>query len=141
MRRFSQRSHLVTLNEINVTPLLDLAFVLLIIFIITTPLLEQGMNLKLPTKGGTPDRTIVKSDIKMVEINPQGLYMLDQKRVKGADELEKLLVAAYKANTNIVVHIRADENGKNKDLYEVINRCQRNGITRFSLRTEPPDKR
>ena len=41
MRRFSQRSQLVTLSEINITPLLDLAFVLLIIFVITTPLLEQ----------------------------------------------------------------------------------------------------
>ena len=57
MRRFSQRSHLVTLSEINITPLLDLAFVLLIIFIITTPLLEQGLELKLP-QGGTADRQL-----------------------------------------------------------------------------------
>ena len=56
MRRFSQRSALVTLSEINITPLLDLAFVLLIIFVITTPLLEQSINLKLP-KGGQPDQT------------------------------------------------------------------------------------
>ena len=131
----------MTLNEINVTPLLDLAFVLLIIFIITTPLLEQGMSLKLPTKGGRPDTRITRTDIRIVEISPQGTYLLDQKRVKNPDELEKLLVAAYKANTNTVVNIRADENGKNKDLYDVINRCQRNGITRFSLRTEPPEKR
>ena len=47
MRRFSQRSHLVTLSDINITPLLDLAFVLLIIFIITTPLLTQSIELKL----------------------------------------------------------------------------------------------
>ena len=44
MRRFSQRHSLVTLSDINITPLLDLAFVLLIIFVITTPLLEQGLN-------------------------------------------------------------------------------------------------
>ena len=41
MRRYSQRNSLTTLSEINVTPLLDLAFVLLIIFMITTPLLED----------------------------------------------------------------------------------------------------
>ena len=46
MRRFSQRNSLVTLSDINITPLLDLAFVLLIIFIITTPLLEQSLSLK-----------------------------------------------------------------------------------------------
>ena len=48
MRRFSQRNSLVTLSDINITPLLDIAFVLLIIFIITTPLLEQGLPLRLP---------------------------------------------------------------------------------------------
>ena len=128
----------MTLNEINITPLLDLAFVLLIIFIITTPLLEQGMNLKL-TKGGKPDQPITRQDIRTVEISAQGVYMLDQKRLN-LDAIEQQLIAAFRANTNTVVHIRADENGRNKDLYEVINRCQRNGITRFSLRTEPPEK-
>ena len=47
MRRFSQRNSLVTLSDLNVTPLIDLAFVLLIIFMITTPLLEQGLSLDL----------------------------------------------------------------------------------------------
>ena len=53
MRRFSQRNSLVTLSDINITPLLDLAFVLLIIFVITTPLLEQGMDISLP-QGDNP---------------------------------------------------------------------------------------
>jgi biopolymer transport protein ExbD len=136
MKRFSQRSHLVTLSEINITPLLDLAFVLLIIFVITTPLLEQSINLKLPV-GGRPERPVNKSDIRTVEITPQGLYSLDKRRMS-LNELEAALVAANKANPNTVVNIRADENGRNKDLYAVIDRCQRNGLTRFSLRTEPP---
>ena len=135
MRRFSQRSHLVTLNEINITPLLDLAFVLLIIFVITTPLLEQGLNLKL-AKGGTPDKPITKDDIRTVEIAPNGSLMLDR-RPMNLDLMEKWLVYYSKVNPNTVVYIRADENGRNKDLYAVIDRCQRNGITRFSLRTEP----
>lgn len=136
MRRFSQRSHLVTLSEINITPLLDLAFVLLIIFVITTPLLEQSINLKLPV-GGRPDRPIEQSDIRTVEISPTGAYSLDKRRVT-LDQLEAALVSANRANPNTVVYIRADQNGKNKDTYAVIDRCQRNGITRFSLRTEPP---
>src|SRR6201987_1280411 len=49
MRRYSQRQSLSTLSEINVTPLLDLAFVLLIIFMITTPLLESSMTLIIPS--------------------------------------------------------------------------------------------
>jgi biopolymer transport protein ExbD len=139
MRRFSQRSHLVTLSEINITPLLDLAFVLLIIFVITTPLLEQAMNRKLPT-GGQPDKRIDKGDIRTVEISPQGTYLLDKRRMTLA-QLETALIQSFKGNPNTVVYIRADEMGRNKDLYAVIDRCQRNGITRFSLRTEPPVKR
>jgi biopolymer transport protein ExbD len=134
MRRFSQRTHLVTLNEINITPLLDLAFVLLIIFIITTPLLEEGLNLKLPS-GGRADQPITKQDIHTVEISTQGAYMLDR-RPMDLNTLEKWLVHYARANPNAVIYIRADENGRNKDLYAVIDRCQRNGITRFSLRTE-----
>src|SRR5437870_11683832 len=49
MRRYSQRQSLFTLSEINVTPLLDLAYVLLIMFMITTPLLESSMNLVSPS--------------------------------------------------------------------------------------------
>jgi len=135
MRRFSQRSALVTLSEINITPLLDLAFVLLIIFVITTPLLEQGLNLKL-SQGGTQDKPIAKEDIRTVEIDPKGIFMLDRRQVD-LGQLEKQLVAEFKRNPNLVVYIRADEMGRNKDLYAVIERCQLNGITRYSLRTEP----
>ena len=49
MRRFSDRHQLHTLSELNVTPLLDLAFVLLIIFMITTPLMENSTDLVLPS--------------------------------------------------------------------------------------------
>ena len=49
MRRFSDRNALHTLSELNVTPLLDLAFVLLIIFMITTPLMENSMDLIVPS--------------------------------------------------------------------------------------------
>ena len=71
MRRFSQRGHLVTLSEINITPLLDLAFVLLIIFVITTPLLEQGVSMSLP-KGGGPDRPFEREDVRTVNVTGSG---------------------------------------------------------------------
>ena len=135
MRRFSQRNPLVTLSDINITPLLDLAFVLLIIFIITTPLLEQGLEMKLP-KGGKPDQKLNRDDIRLVEVHPRGHYVLDGKALN-IDRIEQEIVRAFQANPNTVVYIRADEMGFNKDTYAVIERCQRNGITRFSLRTEP----
>jgi biopolymer transport protein ExbD len=96
MRRFSQRSSLVTLSEINITPLLDLAFVLLIIFVITTPLLEQALPLNLP-KGGQPEPRIEKKDIRTVEIGAQGGYVLDRRPMK-IDQIESELVKDFRAN-------------------------------------------
>lgn len=135
MRRFSQKSSLVTLSEINITPLLDLAFVLLIIFIITTPLLEQELPLTLP-KGGQPERKIDAKSIRTVEIARNGSYTYNRRPIS-LPELERQLVGDYQANPDLVVYIRADAAGFNKDTYAVIDACQRNGITRFSLRTDP----
>jgi biopolymer transport protein ExbD len=135
MRRFSQRSHLVTLSEINITPLLDLAFVLLIIFVITTPLLEQSINLKLP-RGGQPEKQIEKRNVRTVEITNTGVYALDKKRMNLA-QLTAQLANEFRANPELIVYIRADQDGPYKNVAAVIDGCQRNGITRYSLRTEP----
>ena len=140
MRRFSQRSSLVTLSEINITPLLDLAFVLLIIFVITTPLLDKGLELKLPTADGQPDKPVRREDVRTVEITSKGEYAL-KGRLTRLDQLIKELVADYRANNNLVVYIRADENSRTKELAALIDGCQRNGLTRYSLRTQPVGRR
>ena len=130
---------MVTLNEINITPLLDLAFVLLIIFVITTPLLEQSINLQLP-RGGQPEKAIEKRNIRTVEVGQTGVYVLDKQRMKSLDELTARLAADYRANKNLIVYIRADQDGRYKFVADVIDRCQKNGITRYSLRTDPATK-
>ena len=112
MRRFSQRSHLVTLSEINITPLLDLAFVLLIIFVITTPLLEQSINLKLP-RGGQPDQQMDKRNVRTVEVSTTGVYALDKQRM-GLDQLIARLAAEFRSNPNLIVYIRAEQTAATK---------------------------
>ena len=135
MRRFSQRNYLVTLSEINITPLLDLAFVLLIIFVITTPLLEQSINIKLP-RGGQPDKFLNKRDIRTVEVSVTGVYALDKQRMS-FEQLIARLASDFRINQNIIVYIRADQDDPYKYIAAVIDGCQRSGITRYSLRTEP----
>jgi biopolymer transport protein ExbD len=129
----------VTLSEINITPLLDLAFVLLIIFVITTPLLEQSVNLKLPT-GGTPDKALDKRDIRTVEISPQGVYTMD-KRAMHLNQIVVQLVQDFRYNPNLVINIRADENSRMKDFVALTDACTRNGISKYAIRTEPPRSR
>ena len=138
MRRFSQRSALVTLSEINITPLLDLAFVLLIIFVITTPLLDQSINLRLP-KGGAPDRPRDKRDVRTVEISLKGDFYFNGQKMRWT-QVEANLAKDSQANPNLVVDIRADEMGRWKDVAAVMDCCQRNGI-KIAARTEPPGHR
>src|SRR5205085_3981506 len=107
MRRFSQRSHLVTLSEINITPLLDLAFVLLIIFVITTPLLEQSIKLNLPAGGRDDKNPPPKEDRRTVEISPEGYYVMQGKRLQ-LNDVEAALVQAFRNNPKLAVVIRAD---------------------------------
>jgi biopolymer transport protein ExbD len=139
MRRFSQRSQLVTLAEINITPLLDLAFVLLIIFVITTPLLEQGMNLKLPV-GGMPDmRRVDQRDIRTVEVSPQGFYMLGGK-LMNLDQVTAQLVIDYRRNPRLVVDLRGDKSAPYGYVAAVFDRLEQAGIENVSMRTQPPHR-
>jgi biopolymer transport protein ExbD len=134
MRRFSQRSALVTLSEINITPLLDLAFVLLIIFVITTPLLEQSIPLTLP-QGGVPDRPRDKRDVRTVEIDQKGTLYLNRQKMSLA-QVEANLVKDSQSNRNLVVDIRADGRGRWSDVAAVMDCCLRYGI-KMAARTEP----
>ena len=136
MRRFSQRNSLVTLNDINITPLLDLAFVLLIIFIITTPLLEKGLDLKLPPANGRPDKQIRKEDVRTVEISNTGIYFFDKQR-QTVDQIGSRLQREFGANPNLVVFIRADRKSPIEYFVALTDDLQNRGITRYSIRTQP----
>jgi biopolymer transport protein ExbD len=137
MKRFSQRNSLVTLNEINITPLLDLAFVLLIIFIITRPLIEQNIDLQLPQNMGKQDaRKIDRHDIRMVEINKDGQYWLQGRRLS-LEQLVDELVRTHQQNPKLIVDIRADKRSHWGDGIAVVDACQIHGITQVTVRTAP----
>jgi biopolymer transport protein ExbD/biopolymer transport protein TolR len=135
MRRFSQRNSLVTLSEINITPLLDLAFVLLIIFVITTPLLEKSIDLNLPGGGKDDLRKPNKNDIRVVEVTAVGQYRL-KGQVMNLPQIENDLIQAVRANPNTIVYIRADQDGPYKHVAAIIDLCERRGLA-ISLRTQP----
>jgi biopolymer transport protein ExbD len=139
MKRFSQRNSLVTLNEINITPLLDLAFVLLIIFVITRPLLEGHFDLQLPRNMGTPDaQNINPSDIRRVEITPRGNYWLQGRQLTLA-QIEGDLARTHRQNPKLVVYIAADGRAAWNPVAAMVNACTRNGITRVSFKTTPAE--
>jgi biopolymer transport protein ExbD len=135
MRRFSQRNHLVTLSDINITPLLDLAFVLLIIFVITTPLLEQSLKLELPG-GGIEDRNRpVKQDLATVEVSRDGYYVVRGKKTD-LNGVERQLVQEFRNNPKLAVAIRADTKEEYGNVMKVLSICQRNGIFKIGMSTK-----
>jgi biopolymer transport protein ExbD len=134
MRRFSQRNHLVTLSDINITPLLDLAFVLLIIFVITTPLLEQSLKMELPPGGVQDSAPRRKEDLRTVEIARDGTYVMSGKKVS-LNEVESALVQAFQANKKLGVVIRADTHVEHGFVVRVQDVCQKNGILNLAYST------
>ena len=137
MKRFSQRNSLVTLNEINITPLLDLAFVLLIIFVITRPMLEQQLPLQLPQNMGKADnQNIDPRDVRRVEVTPRGNFWLRGQHLTLA-QLEGELARAHRQDPKLIVYVAADGRTPWEYGIAVIDACMRNHIYNFSIRTEP----
>lgn len=138
MRRFSQRQGLVTLSDINITPLLDLAFVLLIIFIITTPLLEQGVELDLPQGGIEDAQDLEKSDIATVDISTNGWYYVSGDW-RPLDLATTMLTSAREANPKLLVYIRADKVTPYEHVAAILSELKRSGVDKVSLRMDLPD--
>ena len=134
MRRHSQKTALVTLSDINITPLLDLAFVLLIIFMITTPLMEQGLRLELP-KSQVTDASPEKNYLKMVEVDPSGNYFLETQPVS-LSTLQEALAAAFEQNPDLVLVIRGDLGATWGNIYAVLDGAKKLGMQNIYFRHE-----
>ncbi len=109
-RSFSRPNRLNVISELNVTPMLDLCFVLLIIFMIATPVLEQTTAVNLPKAdkgaGKTPD---TKVQYRIVTIDRNGAYAIGARAVTFAQlEAEFAIIAALPEVDQPVVRIRGD---------------------------------
>jgi biopolymer transport protein ExbD len=134
MRRYSQRQNLSTLSEINITPLLDLAFVLLIIFMITTPLLESSMNLVIPSSG-TKNPPINASHVQTVSIDRTDTIRFNN-QVIDLETLTTQLVQLKQTNPDIAIVIRPDRDLPVQKLIGVMDALQRAGITKVGIATK-----
>ncbi|HAO66156.1 MAG TPA: biopolymer transporter ExbD [Verrucomicrobiales bacterium] len=134
MRRYTQKTALVTLSDINITPLLDLAFVLLIIFMITTPLMEQGLRLDLP-KGKVADNAPEKRDLKLIEVDTSGEYFID-KQPFTIEAIQSELATAFEENPNLVLVIRGDLKAAWGNIYAVLDKAKQLGMQNIYFKNE-----
>ncbi len=137
MKRYSQRSGHTAMAELNVTPLLDLAFVLLIIFIITTPLLTSNVPLSLP--GGSNNHTPPPDahSIRTVSIDREGRVYLESKLVE-LPELQQELTAFHDATPDAAVIVRADKSINVQQFFDVVDAVQQAKIDRMSIQNVTP---
>ena len=137
MKRYSERHGLSTLSELNVTPLLDLAFVLLIIFIITTPLMENSVELTVPSSEASAN-AVDPSAVQTVSINRDGLVKLNNEPVAVA-QLAPQLEAMKSARPEIAVVIRSHKELAVQKLVDVMDAVQRARIGKVGVVTTPAE--
>jgi biopolymer transport protein ExbD len=138
MRRYSQRNNLSTLSEINITPLLDLAFVLLIIFMITTPLLESSMSLVIPSSG-EKNPPINSSQVQTISIDRSDAVKLNNE-VVDLSALSARLGELKRANADVAVVIRPDRELPVQKLVTLMDALQRAEITKVGIATKAEAK-
>ena len=133
MKKCSQ-SHHHSLTELNITPLLDLAFVLLVIFIITTTPVVNDLDLKLPN--ATKHEKDPPRKANYVTVDHTGHLYLNKQQVELA-ELQTQLVQLRTDDPDLSVIIRGDAKTKYDRIVNVMDMLQQANVVRVELATEP----
>lgn len=123
-----------TMSEINVTPMVDVMLVLLVIFMVTAPLIQQGVKVKLPDARATP---VEAKDKKLViTVDASKNVFIGEVQVP-LDELEEKLKTNAKAQQDKEVYLHADRDLPYGTVVEVMAAAQRAGIDNVGMVTDP----
>lgn len=124
-----------TLTEINVTPLLDLAFVLLVIFIITTPLMENSTNLVVPTSSEAT-QSVDRSHVQTISIDKDDVMRFNEEVVDAAT-LESRLEALHEEKPDVAIVVRPHKELPIQKFIDVMDILQRARISKVGVLTRP----
>jgi len=122
------------LSEINVTPFVDVMLVLLIIFMVTAPLMQQGIDVDLPETTTQPIR--VKSEPLILSVQEDGKYYLGRQEVSLPDLVGKL-EAVFEARGSSEVYLRADEQAPYGVVVQAMAAARQAGSKQLGIVTEP----
>jgi biopolymer transport protein ExbD len=126
------------MSEINTTPLVDVMLVLLIIFLITSPVVLKLQKINLPIETNQAAKT-TPEDVNIV-VNKDGEMYWNQKHLNNTDELFDFLAKESVKVPQPEVKIRGDQETRYEAIGKVLYTAQRAGIQKVGFITEPPDR-
>jgi len=134
MKKTSKRGH-STLSELNITPLLDLVFVLLVIFIITTPQMVNSVDINLPPGGPIPQQPDVPPKINRIEVKENGQVLLNDDPVP--DEMIYARMKALKASdSDLKVVVKGADAVEYQNMIKVLDVLEQLDIKKVGLATQ-----
>ena len=124
-------------SEINVTPMVDIMLVLLIIFMVVTPFLQQGITVALPKNMNNPDvdPRIIKESSIVISVPNDGEYYLGKQRLQREQLTEKVdsMLKGIKNEADRIVYIKSGVGVSYGDVVNVINEVRKLGVDRIGL--------
>jgi biopolymer transport protein ExbD len=121
-------------DDINITPMLDLAYVLLVIFIIMTTASVQGIKVNLPKASNTP--SLAKPTTKAITITQDGSLYLDAYPVASLQDLESRLLQIKAATPEFPIVVKGDSSVQYQKVMEVLDMLGRVELTQIGLVTQ-----
>jgi biopolymer transport protein ExbD len=125
------------MNEINMTPLVDVMLVLLIIFIITVPVMKHAVNIDLPRATSEPEQT--KPQNILFTVTADGTYYWNDQKIADAD-LEERLAAEAAKEPQPELHIRGDKAVRYERVAQAMSAAREAGLHKIGFITEPEPK-
>jgi biopolymer transport protein ExbD len=122
------------MNEINMTPLVDVMLVLLIIFIITVPVMKHSVNIDLPR--ATNEAQNVKPETVRLTVDADGAYYLNEARIEDPDLAPRFQAAAAQ-EPQPELHIRGDKSVRYERVAQAMAAAQQAGLRKIGFITEP----
>ncbi|MBS0507560.1 MAG: biopolymer transporter ExbD [Proteobacteria bacterium] len=122
------------MNEINMTPLVDVMLVLLIIFIITVPVMKHAVPVDLPRASN--EREVVKPETIRLSVTADGKYHWNETAISD-DELEPRLRAEAQKDPQPDLHIRGDKDVRYERVAQAMSAAQRAGVRKIGFVTDP----